>query len=287
MKKLLIVCGLALLGMQNASAQKVDDYGVFQHVGANLAVGTEGISIGVAAPITNYVEVGFGINFMVAFKPSGDVNINSSAASGVPRTNANGDYLDNTGAVVPNATTDPAQWAKVEKRDFSLRQLKIKGNTARTTFDFKVSAYPFGTKNDLFVTAGFSFGGKKIATLEGHSDDVAAIYQYSPSYDKEITAEIDKYKINVDKQGNVDGDIRVNAFRPYLGLGYGRLVPRGRVGFRAELGLQFMGHMKVYQNGSELKLDEIGTKATDDLSKIIDKWAVYPVLKFMLTTRIL
>ena len=45
--------------------------------------------------------------------------------------------------------------------------------------------------------------------------------------------------------------------------------------------------MKVYQNGSELKLDEIGTKATDDLSKIIDKWAVYPVLKFMLTTRIL
>ena len=85
MKKLLIVCGLALLGMQNASAQKVDDYGIFQHVGANLAVGTEGISIGVAAPITNYVEVGFGINFMVAFKPSGDVNINSTAASGVPR----------------------------------------------------------------------------------------------------------------------------------------------------------------------------------------------------------
>ncbi len=280
MKKLLIVCGLVLLGMQNASAQKVEDYGIFEHVGANLSVGTEGISIGVATPITNYLEVGMGVNFMVAIKPSGDVNINNTtAANDVPRTNANGDYLDNNG----NVTTDPT---KVAKKSFPLNKLKIKGNTARTTFDFKVSAYPFGTRNDFFVAAGFSFGGKKIATLEGHSDDVAAIYQWSPAYEKDITAVVDKYDIKVDRQGNVDGDIRVNAFRPYLGLGYGRLVPRGRVGFRAELGLQFMGHMKVYQNDTELDVKG-SLKGDDDLSKIIDKWAVYPVLKFMLTTRIL
>jgi len=280
MKKLLVICGLVLSGMQNMSAQKVDDYGIFQHVGANLGVGTEGISIGVATPVTNYLELGVGVNFMMAFKPSGDVNINSSAASGVPRTNANGDYLDANG----NVTTNPAQ---VAVRDFQLNALKIKGNMSRTTFDFKVSAYPFGLKNDFFVTTGFSFGGKKIATLEGHSDDVAAIYQWSPAYDKDITAVIDKYNINIDKQGNVDGDLRVNAFRPYLGLGYGRLVPKGRVGFRAELGVQFMGHIKVYQGDSELNLNSVGTKATDDLSKIIDKWSVYPVLKLMLTTRIL
>jgi len=279
MKKLLVVCGLVLFGMQNMSAQTVDDYGVFQHVGANLGVGTEGISIGVATPVTNYLEVGLGVNFMLGIKPSGNVNINSTAASGVPRTNANGDYLDANG----NVTTDPRQ---VATQDFQLHQLKIKGNLARTTLDFKVSAYPFGLKNDLFVAAGFSFGGKKIATLEGHSDDVASIYQWSPAYDKEITAEIDKYDIKIDRQGNVDGDIRVNAFRPYLGLGYGRLVPKGRLGFRVELGCQFMGKMKVYQNDSELNLSTIGTKATDDLSKIIDKWKVYPVLKLTMTGRI-
>jgi hypothetical protein len=285
MKKLLMAC-MMLVAMQ-ASAQKVDDFGIFQHFGANLGVGTEGISIGVAAPVTNYLEVGFGINFMVAIKPSGDVNINNTtAANDVPRTNASGDYLDANGNVVPNATTDPTQWEKVAKRSFPLNQLNIKGNTARTTFDFKVSAYPFGLKNDFFVTAGFSFGGKKIATLEGHSDDVAAIYQWSPRYEKDITAVVDKYDIKIDHQGNVDGDIRVNAFRPYLGLGYGRLVPKGRVGFRAELGLQFMGHMKVYQNDTELDVKG-SLKGNDDLSKIIDKWAVYPVLKFMLTTRIL
>jgi hypothetical protein len=217
---------------------------------------------------------------MVGFKPSGDVNINNGNIVGVPHTNANGDYLDADG----NVTTDPT---KIATKDFQLRKLNIKGNLARTTFDFKLSAYPFGLKNDFFVTAGFSFGGQKIATLDGHSDDVAELYQWSPAYDKEITAEIDKYNIKIDRQGNVDGDIRVKSFRPYLGIGYGRLVPKGRVGFRTELGVQFMGHMKVYQNDTELKLDELRDKATDDLSKIIDKWTVYPVLKFMLTTRIL
>ena len=262
MKKLLIVCSLALLGMQSVSAQKVDDFGIFQHFGANVGVSTEGISIGVAAPVTNYLEVGFGVNFMVAIKPSGDVTVNNGTPVTIPQ-------LDGT------------------VKSYNLNKLNIKGNTARTTFDFKVSAYPFGLRNAFFVTAGFSFGGKKIATLEGHSDDIARIYQENPTWSGAIAAEIDKYKIDIDRQGNVDGDIRVNAFRPYLGLGYGRLVPKGRVGFRAELGVQFMGHMKVYQGGSELRLNEIGTKATDDLSKIIDKWSVYPVLKLMLTTRIL
>ncbi len=279
MKKLLIVCGLVLLGMQNASAQKVDDFGIFEHVGANVAVGSEGISVGVAAPVTNYLEVGLGVNFMVAIKPSGDVSINGGSVKDVPRTNAQGQYLDVNG----NVTTDPT---KVAKKDFTMNSLNIKGNTARTTFDFKVSAYPFGLKNDFFVVAGFSFGGKKIATLEGHSDDVAAVYQWSPKYEKDITAKIDQYNIKIDRQGNVAGDVRVNAFRPYLGLGYGRLVPKGRVGFRVEAGVQFMGKMKIYQNDSELNVTD-ALKADDDISKIIDKWKVYPVLKFMLTTRIL
>lgn len=255
MKKLLIVCGLVLLGMQNASAQKVEDYGIFEHVGANLSVGTEGISIGVATPITNYLEVGMGVNFMVAIKPSGDVQIKN--------------------VTLPDGST----------RD--LGKLNIKGNLARTTWDFKVSAYPFGTKNDLFVAAGFSFGGKKIATLEGHNDEVVKIYNQYPEMKGQISAVIDQYDIHFDDNGNVDGDLRVNAFRPYLGLGYGRLVPRGRVGFRAELGLQFMGHIKVYQNDSKLDIDQFTKKEEDSLSKWVNKLAVYPVLKFMLTTRIL
>lgn len=254
MKKLLVIVGLLLVGLQNSSAQKIDDFGVFEHFGANLGVGTEGISVGVATPITNYLEASVGVNFMPGIKVDGDVNI------GVINT--------------PVGFTIPAG------------KVKIEGNFARTTFDFKLSAYPFGLNNAFFVTAGFSFGGKAIADLSGHNDVIQEYIKQYPQLKGQITAEIDKYNIKFDDNGDVKGEVRVKAFRPYLGLGYGRLVPKGRVGFRVEAGVQFMGKMKVYQNDAEVPLDE-KLNADDDLSKIIDKWKVYPVLKFMLTTRIL
>ena len=75
----------------HASAQ-VSEFGIFDHFGANLGVGTEGISIGVAAPVTNYLEVGLGINFMPAIKPSGNVNIHGGGVD-VPQMDANGNPI--------------------------------------------------------------------------------------------------------------------------------------------------------------------------------------------------
>ena len=257
MKKLLFVCGIMLLGLQHVSAQKIDDFGVFQHFGANLGVGTEGISVGVATPITNYLEAGFGVNFMPGFKIKGDVNLNVGAITIGPDT-------------------------------YRFDKLKLEGSLSRTTFDFKLNAYPFGLSNDFFLTAGLSFGGKEIAKLSGHNDEVARLYREHPEYSEEITAIVDEYEVKIDRQGHAEGEIRVNAVRPYVGLGYGRLVPKGRIGFRVELGCQFMGKMKVYQNDQQLDVDKaLKDKGNDDISKIIDKLTVYPVLKFTLTGRIL
>lgn len=102
----------------------------------------------------------------------------------------------------------------------------------------------------------------------------------------EVYAQIDKYEVQFDNNGDVKGEVKANAFRPYFGLGYGRMVPKKRVGFRAELGLQIHGKLKVYQGGSEVKIDDIDV-VDDELSDVIDKFKVYPVLKFTLTGRIL
>ena len=48
-----------------------------------------------------------------------------------------------------------------------------------------------------------------------------------------------------------------------------------------------MGHMKVYQDDQELNIDDLRDKATDDLSKLIDKWTVYPVFNLAVTGRFL
>lgn len=102
---------------------------------------------------------------------------------------------------------------------------------------------------------------------------------------KKAGIEIGDYSIPVDKNGNISGGLKVAAFRPYLGLGFGRAVPRKRIGFMFELGVQFHQTPKVYTTTGELgKLPE---EAENDFSDIIDKLTVYPVLKFRLCGKIL
>ncbi|MBQ8655556.1 MAG: hypothetical protein IJ527_00605 [Prevotella sp.] len=251
MRKTIILSLIALFCVTTASAQYIER-GLFNHVGANLSVGTQGIGIGLATPIYEYAELSADINFMPSIKIKGDVNVDFS---GIPVTIA-----DN--------------------------KVKITGDLARTTSDVKLSIYPFGGNSSFFVAGGFSFGGYKIAELTGHSDGVAAAIAQNPAYKDQIVAEIDKYNVKFNDNGDVLGDVRVKKFRPYVGLGFGRLVPTNRVNFRFELGCQFMGKMEIYQSGNLVDTNDLND-TSDDISKVVDKLKVYPVVKFTLTTRIL
>ena len=247
MKKL-IVCVLVACGIAPAFAQ---EYGLFNHVGINAGVGTEGISIGVAAPITEYLELSAGLNLMPSIKIKENVDINASI-------------------------TFPG---------YSLNTIKLEGDLARQTYDVKLSVYPGGDSLPLFIAGGLSFGGKKLGKLQGYSEDVARLYADHPEYIGTISTNIDEYELGFDRQGYVKGDVRVKSVRPYVGFGYGRLVPKNRIGFRFELGCQFMGKMKVYQDDHEISAT-LKENSDGDISKIIDKVKVYPVLKLTLTGRI-
>lgn len=241
--------------------------GVFDHLSINVSAGTEGIGVGVATPVTNFLELEAGVNFMPGFKLSGDLDVPSKTI-----TVSDGGYSDQI--QTPDATVN------------------AKGDFSRTTFNFKAHVYPFGGDSKFFVAAGFSFGGQKIAKITGHSDQIANFVNQNSQYKQQILdqigAQVGKYNIKFDDNLNVTGDVRSNGFRPYLGLGCGRLIPKNRVGFRVEAGCQFMGKLKVYQNGTEINLkDALNDAGEDDISKFVDNWKVYPVLKFSIVGRIL
>ena len=69
MKKLLLVCALATFGLSQSFAQlDEDDYGFFNHVSAGISLGTDGIGIEVAAPLTYNFAVRAGYSFMPKIK---------------------------------------------------------------------------------------------------------------------------------------------------------------------------------------------------------------------------
>lgn len=269
MKKLFAVCVVALLGVGSMSAQ-VTDNRVLNHLGWDLNVGTQGIGVDLAVPITNYFELSVGVNHMPAFKFDTDVKV---------------------GHIKGTASYQGIDYPY----DIDGKEIDIKANFERTTGEVKLSIYPFGAKNDLFIVGGLSFGGSRIAKLKGHSPAILDYYT-NPNFTDvngnvipeeakdEIQAEIDKYEFKFDKNGDARGEIKARKWRPYMGLGYGRLVPKKNVGFRVEAGVQLMGKMKIYQDGVQVDTkNAVPEGYDDDISKITDKIKVYPVLKFAIT----
>lgn len=266
-KKILMMAILSLVFTTSGFAQFKRT--TFNHVGLNAGVGTEGISIGVAAPISNFVELEAGVDILPKMlKISEQMNLTADAT-----INVQGQTIR-----IPDSKVD------------------VDADFSRTALHAKANIYPFGGNSKFFVAAGFAFGGAKLAKLSGHSDDLAHFIQKYPEYEKEILdhvgVDLSDYNIRFDKNGDIKADLRCNSFRPYLGLGFGRVVPKNRLGFRWEIGCQYMGKLKVYQNGEKVDIrkvlnDSMGEEDGGDIADIVDKITVYPVLKLQIVGRIL
>ena len=250
MRKLLLSLAVALASLTGAQAQEEGEfYALGNRIGIGVGVGTEGIGIDAATCLTKYCSVRLGVNIMPDINFTTDVDV-----AGVDRF---GSDFEGT--------------------------MEAKASLKRTTVDLKFDCYPFPDASSFFVTAGFSFGGSKIIKITGHSDEFAQMAQQGA----DLGIDIDEYRIPINENGDAEGGVKVNGFRPYLGLGFGRLIPKGRVGCRFELGVQFHGKPEVYAEGVDDLQAILEEEAGDDISELMDKLTIYPVLKFSIRGRFL
>ena len=157
MKKILMMAILCLVVATSGFAQFKRS--AFNHVGLNAGVGTEGISIGVAAPVSNFVELEAGVDIRPKIlKISGKANITTDASI----------IVQGQTVRIPDSEVD------------------IDADFSRTAFLAKANIYPFGGNSKFFVAAGFAYGGAKIAKLSGHSEDLARFIKKYPEYEDEI-----------------------------------------------------------------------------------------------------
>ena len=77
MKKAMLLVAMALLGVGHVKAQvkSADDLGVFNHVSVGVGVGTPGVTLEVATPLTPYVAVRGGVNIFPTIKVKTDLDI--------------------------------------------------------------------------------------------------------------------------------------------------------------------------------------------------------------------
>ncbi|MCD8288986.1 MAG: hypothetical protein LUC26_03615 [Prevotella sp.] len=248
---------VSAVAQEQAVSQEQADNNMFNHLAAGITVGTPGIGADVAAPIGNYVQVraGFATFPQIKYSTSLDVYVPEEATT--------------VGYNIPG-------------------EVEVEGKTGFTNGKILVDVFPF-KRSSFHVTAGAYFGGSTVVKVGNKVDGALSEinrYNANEGINDPIGLELGDYLITPDADGNINAKIKTNAFKPYLGLGMGRAVPKKRVGFMFELGCQFWGSPKVYCNGERLEEDKVG-ESDGGIIKTLSKIKVYPVMNFRLCGRIL
>lgn len=250
MRKLFLFCAICLSLFSVKLQAQENKLGYFNSLSIGANIGTTGWGFDIATPIGQYLSLRAGVTIMPNFSYSDevDVSINSSSS-----------YMPDES--IPTS-------------------IEAEGSMGRTAGEVLLNIYPF-KRSSFFLTGGAVFGGDKIIKVKGHSAELAQLQDLAG----QAGIEIGDYTIPVDPNGNVSGGIKVSSFRPYVGLGFGRIVPKNkRVGFLFELGVQVHGTPEVYTDYGSL--DNLPEEADNDFSEILDKVTVYPVMRFRLCGKI-
>ncbi len=239
---------------------KAQDSELFNHVSLGVSLGTDGIGFEAAAPIGRYVQARTGINFMPSFKYSDDVKIYTTTDL-------------NTGSEVDEKVNAEG---KLNMVDWKL------------LFDF----YP-STKSSFHFTAGFYLGKETLVKGKNTEVDSEGLLLNGGAI------LIGGQPFGANNVGTANIEVRVNSFKPYLGIGFGRAVPRNhRFAVSCDLGVQFWGKPKVYSWDDDILhggMKEVNYKDIDedssasdarDAIKVINSISVYPVLNIRINGRI-
>lgn len=234
---------MTLFAQPMQAQDRVDKFGVFDHLSVGATLGTTGIGLDLAAPVTDYMQVRAGYNFFSGFKYSEDVDYRAKGKPTRGKTKAEGKNYMGTGHLL-------------------------------------LDVYPF-PEYTFHATAGFYLGDEDVVKLENTSP--------VNDFEEGEGIVIGDYIVGFDRDGYAHGTIKVNKFRPYLGIGFGRSVPRKRFGVSGDFGVQFWGTPKVYekQSGKDLEVtkEDLG-KDSDKYYDVISKIKVWPVLTLRLTYRL-
>ena len=246
--KRLCMASIAALAMslfsQPVLAQdRVSEFGIFDHLSAGVTIGTTGVGLDLAAPVTDYLQVRAGYNFFSGFKYKEDVDYR---AKGKPTRG----------------------------------KTEVEGKNYMSTGHLLLDVYPFPNQT-FHATAGFYLGTDEVVKIE----NTIPVKDFEPGEGIVIGDHI----VGFDSEGYAHGCIKVQKFRPYVGIGFGRAVPRKRIGVSGDFGVQFWGKPKVYEKQTGMDLEVKKEDLGEDSNKyydVISKFSVWPVLNFRFTVRL-
>lgn len=288
----------------------------FDKLGLSASVGTDGIGLELSSRINQYLRVRAGFSYMPKF----DYNMNFDVQVGDTKESK----YDEAGNRVETKFDRLAQMMKsltgIEVND----QIKMVGEPKMCNAKVLLDVYPLRDKH-WHVTAGFYWGGSTIAKATNSIEDMSsllAICIYNEMYDKALIDEpiisvggMDIYRpdivnygrmgVNIgkyasdgtsyvmepDENGMVSARIKVNKFKPYLGVGYdGTFRRTNKWSYGVDGGIMMWGGTPkvLIHDGTDLVKDIVGIDGkVGKYVNFFNAMKVYPTLNFRISYNIL
>ncbi len=298
-------------------AQKMNEHGVFNTIELAANIGTTGLGLEIASPMTEWTKLRVGFDWMPHFTIPMTFNLES--------------YDD--GKINDKFQRIQELMYDISGMDID-KEIQMESKPNITTFRLLVDVYPFKNNRHWHFTAGFFIGGsymgKSINKMQ-EMPSLLALNMYDRMY-KGITSDdfIDKikdepifgtiyldpevaetlqekmlglgqlgvhvgdykdgspYMMMPDKDGTVSAKAKVNRFRPYLGFGYGgNLSHDGKWQASFDAGVQFWGGVpKVTTHDGTVLNDLTNLRGkVNNYMNLMKAIPVYPTIDFRISYR--
>jgi len=268
MKKLIAIVVASVSSISVVSAQQA-----FKSLAIGFEAGTTGLGVEIAIPVvTDRIVLKGGLtapSLTYPFSFNADMQIvNDEIAS------AN-NYLSQVGAEdrINTRFSDLSLTATPTLNLSTARLLVELYPFKRSSFHITVGAY-LGM-GDKFLSASLQSDEVFVSELNSLRAEVESInekYSSLPGYSPvDVTAS--SFNFNgttymvreAGGKATIDAELEVAKFRPYLGIGFGRSMPKGHLGFQFDMGLWYHGSMSLVSD-NEVTFDPAAPDVTPDIT---------------------
>lgn len=287
MKKILFA--LVLLVSTTMQAQETDKK-IFNHMSVGITAGLNGIGADIAMPCTRFLDIRAGFTMMPKIKYNTNLDLSEVGWSQQQAL----DWWDQNHTFVNDDEGIKARVMDLANTKEIAVQAKTKIREGKVLIDF----YP-AKKFPFCFTVGAYFGGQDIVSVYTYKEDgnlkvfnegnkvIDDYNELNGTSVKHLGLELGEQILTPDDKGNMTASIRVKKVKPYVGIGFGRAIPRRRISFMTELGAKFWGSPRVYLSGKQkAELDESIEGNGGEIIKTISKINIYPNLTFRLSGRL-